>query len=187
MELKPARLTFDELFDLVALFFACRGTCDRLRTSTVVRSDENVFIAAGYNGSLPGLPHCDEIGHLMVDNHCMRTNHGEDNAILNCLDLAKLNGGTATIIGNPCYPCARKLIGKKIKRLRYIGVYNNAAGGNLVAGLCKEKGVILEFVDINEVLAALQKALEFLQGPGGPLKDLPQLSLVLLNRKKEDK
>ena len=29
----------------------------------------------------------------------------------------------------------------------------------------------------------LQKALEFLQGPGGPLKDFPEIQLVLLNRK----
>ncbi|MEK7147188.1 MAG: hypothetical protein AAB772_02955 [Patescibacteria group bacterium] len=184
MDLKPARLTFDELFDLVALFFACRGTCNRLRTSTVIRDKENIFIAAGYNGSLPKSPHCDEVGHLIVDNHCMRTNHGEDNAILNCLDLTRINGGTATIISNPCYPCARKLIAKKIKRLRYVGAYyKNAAGGDLVAELCKEKGVILEVVDINEVLMTLQKALEFLQGPGGPLKDFPEIQLVLLNRK----
>lgn len=186
MDARPERLSFDELFDLVALFFACRGTCDRLRTATVIRSDENVLIAAGYNGSLPKSPHCDDVGHLMVENHCVRTNHGEDNAILNCLDLTRINGGTATIISTPCYPCARKLIAKKIKRLRYIGVYNNATGGNLVEALCEENSVIFEFVEIDEVLMTLQKALAFLQGPGGPLKDLPQLELVLLKRQ-EDK
>ena len=79
------------------------------------------------------------------------------------------------------------MIPKKIKRLRYIGTYNNAAGGDLVEGLCEENGVTLEFVDVNEVLAALQKALEFLQGPGGPLKNLPELSLVSLNRYLERK
>ena len=74
---RPQRLTFDELFDLLAIFYTCRGTCDRLRTATIIRDKENILIGAGYNGALSGDPHCDDIGHEMVENHCVRTNHGE--------------------------------------------------------------------------------------------------------------
>lgn len=173
----PPRLTVDEYFDLIALIFACRGTCDRLRTATVIRDEENILIAGGYNGSLSGSPHCDDIGHLLVENHCIRTNHGEDNALLNCLDLSRIKNGVATMIGNPCYPCARKIIGKKIKKLRYIGTYKNALGFDHVKDLCEQKGVTMEFVDVSEVLTTLQKAIEFLQGPGGLFRNNPKIVL----------
>lgn len=174
---KPSRLTVDEYFDLIALILACRGTCDRLRTATVIRDTGNILIAGGYNGAPSGLPHCDDIGHLMVENHCIRTNHGEENALLNCLDLSRIECGVATIIGNPCYPCARKLVSKNIKRLRYIGIYHNPLGGDHVKELCEQKNIILEFVDVGEVLRTLQKALNFLHGPGGLLRNDPKIAL----------
>lgn len=177
MDTRPPRLTVDEYFDLIALIFACRGTCDRLRTATVIRDIDNILIAGGYNGSLSGSPHCDDIGHLMVENHCIRTNHGEENALLNCLDLSRIKNGTATIIGNPCYPCARKVLSKNIKKLRYIGTYHNPLGGDHVKELCDQKGVTVEFVDVSEVFQTLQKAIDFLQGPGGPFRNNPKIAL----------
>lgn len=176
----PPRLTIDELFDLVALFFSCRGTCNRLRTATAIRDTDKIFIAAGYNGSPAGAVHCDEpdIGHKMVEGHCLRTNHGEENAILNCLDLSRIEGGVATIIGTPCLPCARKLISKKIKKLRYIGDYHGSIGGEQVADLCKEMGTELECVSREKVLMTLQKALNFLQGPGGMFKEMPKIKII---------
>ena len=177
MSKKPPRLTVDEYFDLIALMFSCRGTCDRLRTATVIRDTDNILIAGGYNGALSGLPHCDDVGHLMVENHCIRTNHGEENALLNCLDLSRIKNGVATIVGNPCYPCARKVLSKNIKRLRYIGTYNNPLGGDHVKELCEQKGVTLEFIDVSETLETLEKAIRFLQGPGGVFRKLPKIML----------
>lgn len=176
---RPQRLTVDEYFDLIALIFACRGTCDRLRTATVLRDTNNILIAGGYNGAISGLPHCDDIGHLMVENHCIRTNHGEENALLNCLDLSRVKDGVATIIGYPCFPCARKVVGKNVKKLRYIGTYENALGFDHVKDLCVLKGVVLEFVDVSEVFQTLQKAINFLQGPGGAFRKMPKITLAL--------
>src|SRR3989338_2722229 len=134
MSRKPPRLTVDEHFDLIALIFSCRGTCDRLRTSTVIRDIDNILIAGGKNG-------------------------------------------VATIIGNPCYPCVRKVVSKNVKTLRYIGTYNNALGFDHVRELCKQKSVNLEFIDVTEVLTTLQKAVNFLQGPGGPFRNIPKITL----------
>lgn len=182
MNPKPPRLTVDEYFDLIALIFSCRGTCDRLRTATVIRDVDNILIAGGYNGALSGLPHCDDIGHLMVENHCIRTNHGEENALLNCLDLSRIKNGTATIISNSCYPCARKVLSKNIKRLRYIGTHHNPLGGDHVKELCEQKGVTLEFIDVNEILKTLEKAINFLQGPGGAFRNLPKIMLKSIEK-----
>jgi len=176
---RPSRLTVDEYFDLIALIFSCRGTCDRLRTATVIRDPDHILIAGGYNGSVSGLPHCDDIGHQMVEGHCLRTNHGEENALLNCLDLSRIKDGVATIIGSPCLPCARKVISKNIKTLRYIGAYDNALGFEHVRELCDQKGVAMEFVDVSEVFQTLQKALNFLQGPGGAFRKMPKITLNL--------
>jgi len=179
MEEKPKRLSVDEQFDLLALFFACRGTCDRLRTSTVIRDHRNILIATGYNGALPGAPHCDDdgVGHLMVEGHCLRTNHGEENALLNCIDLSRIEGGTATVVGNPCLPCARKIASKNPKRIRYIGTYDNSQGGDLVEELCRERGIEIEYVPVDDVLATFKKATKFLQGPGGPFQDMPEIKI----------
>lgn len=176
---KPSRLTVEEYFDLIALIFSCRGTCDRLRTATVIRDIDNILIAGGYNGSPSGDPHCDDIGHFMVEGHCIRTNHGEENALLNCLDLMRIKDGVATIIGSPCYNCARKLASKRIKKLRYIGTYENSLGGDHVEELCCKRGIILEYIDVKEVLKTLQKAIAFLQGPGGAFRNLPKIMVKL--------
>lgn len=173
-------MNVDEQFDLLALFFACRGTCDRLRTSTVIRDAKDILIAAGYNGAISGSPHCDDedVGHLMVEGHCLRTNHGEENALLNCLDLSRIEGGVVTVVGSPCLPCVRKLAAKNPRRVRYIGAYQNSQGGGLVKDLCKERGIELEYMPIEKILETFNKAMKFLQGPGGPFKDLKKIKII---------
>jgi dCMP deaminase len=180
---RPRRLTFNEVFDIMAVMMACRGTCDRLRTATIIRDSKDRLIASGYNGSLPGDPHCDDVGHQIVDGHCLRTNHGEENAILNCSDLEKIAGGTVTIVGTPCYNCARKLVSKKPARLRYIGEYENAQGQEFVETLCESHGVALEYITPDEVLAELERALEFQQGPGGLFRNLPKIRIKVGSRR----
>lgn len=59
---------------------AQRGTCPRSRVGCVIEIDGRI-LTMGYNGSLPGDPHCDEEGCLMNEGHCIRTLHAEANAI----------------------------------------------------------------------------------------------------------
>ena len=58
-----------------------RSTCDRKHVGAVIVRDKSI-LATGYNGSIRGLPHCDDEGHLMEDGHCVRTVHAEANAIV---------------------------------------------------------------------------------------------------------
>src|SRR3989338_7278239 len=80
-ERKHYRPSWDDYFMSLARIIASRGTCNRLYTGAVLVKDKRI-ISTGYNGSPPGLPHCDEVGHLLEDGHCVRTIHGEHNAIL---------------------------------------------------------------------------------------------------------
>src|SRR5690349_1035987 len=74
------RPTWDEYFLDIAFSVAERSTCDRAHVGAVLVRDRRI-LATGYNGSPAGLPHCDEVGHLLIDGHCVRTLHAEQNAI----------------------------------------------------------------------------------------------------------
>ena len=54
---------------------------DEIPVGAVIVRDKTIP-STGYNGSIKGLPYCDEVGHEMVDGHCVRTTHAEANAIV---------------------------------------------------------------------------------------------------------
>ena len=94
-----------------------RATCPRMHCGCVLVKDRYV-LSTGYNGSLPGLAHCEDVGCLIVDNHCVRTNHAEMNAIAQAARHGgSLNGATAYITNMPCTTCAKALIAAGIVRV----------------------------------------------------------------------
>ncbi len=75
------RSTWDQYFMDIAKQVATRATCDRKHVGAVLVRDRTI-LSTGYNGSIRGLPHCDEVGHMMENGHCVATVHAEANAIL---------------------------------------------------------------------------------------------------------
>ena len=65
-----SRPSWDQYFMSVARVVASRGTCDRKRVGVVVVRDHNI-LSTGYNGAVAGLPHCDDVGHLIENDHCV--------------------------------------------------------------------------------------------------------------------
>ena len=133
-------LRFKVFLGSVALHSAL-GTCDRLRTACGIINNKRLR-GIGYNGSVSGLPHCDESGHLMANNHCIRTRHGEVNAITNT-DRKDIRGGEAIVIATPCLDCAKDLAEEGIRRIDYIGNYENSLGKQHLEELAKQKGIKL--------------------------------------------
>src|SRR3989344_3287902 len=130
-----------------------------------VRKKNKRLIGFGYNGSLPGNQHCDEIGHLLIDGHCERTRHGETNLRINA--TTSLEGSTVRIIGTPCLPCVRdELISSGVKKIDYAGKYPNAKGKELIESLALANNVMLTQKDVDWV-AMLQSVLDKLSEPGG--------------------
>lgn len=88
-----------------------RATCDRLHVGVVLVRDKQV-LATGFNGSLPGAPHCDDVGHLLDSNcACVRTSHAEANAVASAARRGiPLDGATAYLTDSPCRTCARLLV-----------------------------------------------------------------------------
>src|SRR3989344_2674470 len=117
--------------------------------------DEYFLGMAGYVGSPPGLPHCDEVGHefhTMVrsdgskSEHCGRTSHAEENAIVQAARFGvKLEGGTLYSKMVPCYTCAKITITAGIKRV--VSSYDYQASSR-TKDIFKQAGV--ELVIINK-------------------------------------
>ena len=105
---------------------AQRATCDRGRSGCVIVKDKRIM-TTGYVGAPAGLPHCDEVGHDMrrvfddngnVTQHCCRTIHAEQNAIIQAAKFGiPLDGATLYCKMTPCRVCAMMIINAGIKRL----------------------------------------------------------------------
>lgn len=122
------RPTWDEYFMALARIIATRSTCDRLRSGAVLVKNKRI-ISTGYNGSPPGLPHCDgEAGHLMEEGHCVRTIHAEHNAILQAAATPgqSTEGATLYTLYSLCIHCTKYVIAAGIKRVVIGKVYRNA-------------------------------------------------------------
>ncbi len=106
---RPLRPSWDSFFMDIATATATRATCDRKHVGCVLVRDKRM-IAAGYNGSIAGLDHCDDVGHDMHETHCVRTVHAEANAIADAARRgAALEGVTAYVTALPCWSCFKLL------------------------------------------------------------------------------
>ncbi|MCX8105771.1 MAG: cytidine/deoxycytidylate deaminase family protein [Ignavibacterium album] len=111
------RPSWDEYFLKLAMLASERATCPRMHCGCVLVKDRFV-LATGYNGSLPGQPHCEDVGCLIVDNHCVRTNHAEMNALIQAARHGvNTTGATAYITNMSCTTCAKAMIAAGIKRV----------------------------------------------------------------------
>lgn len=167
MVLEDKRPPWTDFWFTQALMYSTRGTCDRLRTACVIVKN-NRLVGAGYNGSPRGTRHCDDIGHLMIENHCERTLHGEENAVINT-QRPDLEGATAYIIATPCIRCAKLLVNSGIKEVYYLGEYANSRGKEYIKTLSKETGVKFKQCKISPQ-DLINQAIERLKGKGGVLE-----------------
>lgn len=113
----------DTFFMNIAMEVSTRATCDRKHVGAVLVKDGNI-ISTGYNGSADGMEHCDDVGHMMVDGHCVRTIHAEANAILQ-VGVRVSPGATLYTTASPCWPCFQIIMRGKIKRIVFREVYRD--------------------------------------------------------------
>lgn len=102
------------------------ATCDRLHVGCVLVRDKRI-IATGFNGSLSGHDHCDDVGHLYNDEgRCIRTVHAEQNAILQCARYGiPTEGAVAYVNHEPCENCTKALVQAGVKRVYFKNPYKN--------------------------------------------------------------
>jgi dCMP deaminase len=108
---------WDIYFLKLAMLASERATCPRMHCGCVLVKNKNV-VATGYNGSIPGDDHCEDVGCLVIDNHCVRTNHAEMNALMQAVKHGNsVDDATAYVTNMPCTTCAKALIAAGIKRV----------------------------------------------------------------------
>lgn len=119
---RPSWTTY---FLSLASTVATRATCPRKAVGCVLVRDR-VVLATGYNGSIPGAPHCTDAGCLVVEGHCVRTNHAELNAIAQAArNGTRLDGATAYVTLRPCWPCYRALASAGVREIYYAEKYGS--------------------------------------------------------------
>ncbi len=120
------RVSWDEYFMNIAREVATRSTCDRKFVGAVVVRDKCI-LATGYNGSIRGLPHCDEDGHMMDEGHCVRTVHAEANAIVQAArNGARVDGAAIYVTASPCWSCFKLIANAGIMRIVFGEFYRDA-------------------------------------------------------------
>ncbi len=99
------RSSWDQYFMDIARQVSSRATCDRKHVGALLVRDRTI-LSTGYNGSIRGLPHCDEVGHMMENGHCVATVHAEANAILQAAkNGVRIDGAALYTTASPCWPC----------------------------------------------------------------------------------
>ena len=123
----------------IAKEVATRSTCDRKYVGAVIVREKTI-LSTGYNGSIKGLPHCDEAGHEMVDDHCIRTTHAEANAIVQAAkNGVEINQSEIYVTASPCYNCFKLIANAGIKTIYYGEFYRE----NRILKHAKEAGIEL--------------------------------------------
>jgi len=124
------------------------GTCDRKKVGAIIVR-EGRCISWGYNGSLPGMPHCSENQHGWMGNAehwgedmnkvvekygCRNVTHAEANAVAFAARQGiSTDGGTLYVTVSPCETCARLIIASGIQRVVYSEEYRDPAGIQLLS------------------------------------------------------
>lgn len=147
------RPSWDEYFLNIVHSVASRATCDRGKTAAIIVRNKRI-LSTGYVGAPIGVPHCDEVGHQMKKVthedgreswHCLRTSHGEANAIaLAARNGIAIEGATIYAKMAPCYACAKMIINAGIKRVVCLKDYHGSKEGKAII---KQAGVKLEILN----------------------------------------
>ncbi len=155
------RPSWDEYFLEVIKSVALRATCDRGKSGSVVVKDKRI-LSTGYVGAPAGLPHCDDVGHLLKkvthedgreSVHCLRTVHAELNAITQAAKFGvSIEGATLYCKMEPCNTCAMAIINSGVKRVVCESQYHSAQE---TREMLKQAGV--ELVVMNDKIEEYEK------------------------------
>lgn len=120
-----SRISWDSYFMNIAREVATRSTCSRKHVGSVIVRDKTI-LSTGYNGSIRGLPHCDDADHLMEDGHCVRTIHAEANAIIQAAKNGSgIDAATIYVTASPCWSCFKMIANAGIRRIVYGEFYRD--------------------------------------------------------------
>jgi dCMP deaminase len=138
------RASWDEYFMGIAQVVATRSTCPRKYVGSVLVRNRTI-LSTGYNGSIRGMPHCSDVGHMMEDNHCVATIHAEANAIIQAArNGVMIEGASCYVTASPCWNCFKQLANAGVTRICYGEFYRDER----IFKVAKEIGIELVHVGL---------------------------------------
>ena len=127
------RVGWHTYFMNIARQAATRSTCDRKHVGAVIVRDKTI-LSTGYNGSIRGLPHCDDVGHMMDAGHCVATVHAEANAILQAAkNGVSVDGAELYTTASPCWNCFKLIANAGIRKIYYGEFYREERSRQVAA------------------------------------------------------
>jgi dCMP deaminase len=119
------RADWDNYFMSIAQVVATRSTCQRKYVGAVLVRNRTI-LSTGYNGSIRGMPHCTDVGHMMEEGHCVATIHAEANAIIQAArNGVMIEGATNYVTASPCWSCFKQLANAGVQRICYGEFYRD--------------------------------------------------------------
>jgi dCMP deaminase len=120
------RASWDEYFMSIAQVVATRSTCPRKYVGAVIVKNRTI-LSTGYNGSIRGMPHCSDVGHMMEDGHCVATVHAEANAIIQAAkNGVVIDAATIYVTASPCWNCFKQIANAGIVRICFGEFYRDS-------------------------------------------------------------
>ncbi len=139
------RLDWDSYFMRIAREVSGRSTCDRKHVGAVIVRDRNI-LSTGYNGSIAGMPHCDEVGHMLENDHCVATIHAEANAILQAAkNGVSIKDASIYVSASPCWNCFKLVVNSGIRKIYFGEFYRD----DRIFSVAAKLGV--ELVDLSKI------------------------------------
>lgn len=131
-----SRISWNSYFLDLAEGASKRGSCPRLQVGAVLVDTDNGIIATGYNGAPRGLPSCDEVGCLILNDRCERTLHAEINAIIQAgRNGASTRDSILYSTHRPCFRCTLHLIQAGVSSIIYRHDYKSDNEETVLAAL----------------------------------------------------
>jgi dCMP deaminase len=144
------RADWDEYFMRIAVDVSSRSTCDRKHVGALIVRDRNI-LSTGYNGSVSGLPHCDDVGHLMENGHCIATIHAESNSIIQAAKHGvSIDRAAIYTTASPCWNCFKLIVNSGMRRILFGEFYRDER----IFEVARQLGV--ELVDLTGVLRTIR-------------------------------
>lgn len=144
-----ARMSWNEYFMQIAKVTSQRSTCSRKHVGAVIVRDYTI-LSTGYNGSVRGMAHCDDEGHMMEDSHCVRVVHAEANAIVQAAkNGVRIDGADIYVTASPCWNCFKLIANSGIKRVFYDEFYRDQR----TIDMAKQAGIEMIHIGVIHLLA----------------------------------
>jgi dCMP deaminase len=132
----------------IAREIAAASTCTRGNVGAVIVQDRRI-VSTGYNGAPPGMPHCTDVGCMLIDyteadprlqvieTGCQRAIHAELNAIAwAARHGVATDGGIMYCTSEPCLKCAQSILAAGIGEVHYSNLYRLHDGTELLSKAC---------------------------------------------------